>query len=156
MKNFIISLLGGVSMRTFNEYRILAKSVQESRMKADSEVNRLKVEIMGLTARTERAIKVIAANIGDVEPTDQKARKDYVAQAANFYESVLESKMLQMIAQVREQEDTIFADVPPGMSRVEYDYVLKGTSNAFRFLMDWGEQMKAEHASNINSENPNE
>jgi len=109
----------------------------------------LRSKIILAESRQAKSARVIAADVGDPEPRDEEQRMDYVAQAANFYDAILEQKLLQMIAQVREQEDTIFAEVPPGMTRVEYDYVLKGTSNAFKLLMDWGEIMRGEHQSNI-------
>ncbi len=163
MKKFLISFLGGASPGVVEALERECAHLRGSRDGWEKEAksfarqtDTLKAELMGLDARSKRVVKVIAADIGDVEPQDEKKRKDYVAAASNFYLEVLEPKLLQMTAQVREEEDTIFLNVPPGLSRAEYDYVLKGTSNAFRSLMDWGEQMKAEHAANLNSEQPNE
>lgn len=160
MKKFLIKVLlkflkfpPEIELRS---YRTIAEHEVPRRQAAEREVSRLKAEMLGQEARLNRVVKVIAANIGDVEPTDQKARKDYVAQATNFYDAILEEKLLQMIAQVREQEDTIFTEIPAGMTRNEYDYVLKGTSNAFKTLMDWGESMKAERTADISNENNNE
>lgn len=121
-----------------------------------SEVQRLRAELIGKEALMSRARAVVAANVGDVEPSEEKARREYVASASNFYQEILEPKLLQMIAEIRELEDTIFTAVPTGMSRIEYDYILKGTSNAFKLLMDWGTAMVGEHASNIIKEGPSE
>lgn len=112
----------------------------------------LKAKLIEAESSTGRAIKVLRAGVGDVEPADEKKRKDYVAAASNFYIDILEPKLMQMIAQVREKQDTIFSEVPAGMVRAEYDWILKGTSNAFKLLMDWGDQMRGEHQANINKE----
>ena len=117
-----------------------------------SQIDQLKAQLIGAQSASARAFAIMSAGTGDVEPTDEKARKDYVASAANFYDAILEKKLMQMIAEVRELEDTIFIDVPRGMNRIQYDFVLKGTSNAFKLLTEWGERMKGEHAANISKE----
>ncbi len=103
-----------------------------------------RTELLAAKAAGNRAVRIVDAAVGDAEPSDEKQRADYVAAASNFYQDILEKKMLQMIAQTREELDTAFvADIPKGMIRKDYDNFLRGTSNAF----------KGEHLSNIK---PNE
>lgn len=115
-----------------------------------TENQRLNAELLGAKEVQKRVVRVIAADIGDIEPVDEKKRKEFVAAASNFYQEILEKKLMQMIAQIREELDTEFVGaIPLGMNRTSYDNFLRGTSNAFRLLMDWGDQMKGEHLSNI-------
>lgn len=112
----------------------------------------LRAEILGKDALNKRAQKVIDTNIGDVEPVDEKARREYVAAASNFYSDILEKKLRQLIAQIREELDSL-GPVPFGMNRADYDNYLRGTSNAFKLLMDYYDQIKGEHLSNITKNN---
>lgn len=111
-----------------------------------------KAELLGATNTNQRALRIMESGVGDVAPTDEKQRRDYAAQAANFYDAILEKKLMQMIAQLRETLDTVFQSIPEGMDRVRYDDFLRGTSNAFKLLIEWGESMKGEHQSNITKE----
>lgn len=125
----------------------------EAKNKVIADNQRLRAELLGKEESSRRSIRVIAADIGDAEPGDEKSRRDYVASASNFYIDILEKKMMQMIAQTREELDTGFiANIPLGLDRHGYDNFLRGTSNAFKLLMDWGEGMKGEHLSNITKE----
>ncbi len=138
-------------------YGYIERKFFDQAMHAKNEViadnKRLKAELLGKEEALRRSVKVIDANIGDVEPTDTKARAAYVASASNFYTEILEKKMLQMIATVRDELDSVVGSTPYGMTRFDHDNFLRGTTNAFKLLMDWGEQMKGEHLSNIK---PNE
>lgn len=114
-----------------------------------AENQRLRAELLGKNEIQKRARKVIDTNIGDVEPTDEKKRMEYVAAASNFYSEILEKKLMQMIAQIREELDSFLVTVPLGMNRADYDNYLRGTTNAFKLLMDHYEQLKGEHLANI-------
>jgi hypothetical protein len=117
------------------------------------EIQRLTAELNGKDEVQKRALRVVAASVGDVEPLDEKARREYVAAASNFYSEILEKKLLQLVAQTREELDTAFiATIPLGLDRNGYDNFLRGTSNAYKVLMDWGELVKGEHLSNITKE----
>lgn len=117
-----------------------------------AENKRLAAELLGKDEIQKRAVRIISSDIGDVEPIDEKARARYVASASNFYSEILEQKLMQMIAQTREEMDTILNSVPYGMTRADYDNYLRGTSNAFKLLMDHYEMLKGEHLSNITKE----
>lgn len=112
----------------------------------------LKAKIIGEEENKKRAMRIISADIGDVEPTDEKARREYVASASNFYKEILEKKLMQLIAQIREEMDTVLVSVPQGMNRADYDNYLRGTSNAFKLLMDHYEMLSGEHLANITKE----
>ena len=139
-----------------SNYKYIQRKYFDDAMRAKNEViaenQRLRAELLGKEDALKRAVKVIAADIGDVEPVDQKARAAYVASASNFYSEILEKKLMHMIAQTREQLDAVFSEVPIGMDRAGYDNILRGTSNAFKLLMDYYEQLKGEHLSNITKE----
>lgn len=109
----------------------------------------LQVKVTTLENARKRAVKVIETGVGDPEPNDSKERSEYVGLVSNFYQGILEAKLRHMIAVIREEQDTIFiGSVPEGMTRAEYDLVLKGTSNGFKLLMEWGELLSGEHVRN--------
>lgn len=116
------------------------------------ENNRLRVELIGKEEKLKRLVVLIDMSSGDVEPTDEGQRRNYVAKASNFYSEILEKKLMQLIAQTREEMDSILNSVPYGMTRADYDNYLRGTSNAFKLLMDYYEMLKGEHLSNITKE----
>lgn len=108
--------------------------------------------ILGYERRARKNISVIDAGVEDPAPSEDATRYEYAISVSNFYKDILEKKLRHMIALVREQQDMIYAEVPQGMTRSEYDNFLRGTSNAFRLLMDWGELMSGE-VSRIELEN---
>lgn len=135
--------------RELSSAKLVAKQLQD-------ENNIKHAQLTSLEKRTGRAMQIMNAGVGDPEPTDSKARASYVAEASNFYEGILEAKLLQMTAQVRELLDTVYQDLPKGMDRTRFDDMLRGTSNAFKLLMDWGNQMKGEHLANTTNKGANE
>ena len=132
--------------------KVASEWIEAESKKRLKELNLLKAESLGQKEIQKRIRQIIGSDVGDVEPSDEKARKSYVAAASNFYQDILEKKMLQMVAQAREQLDSIWVDIPQGMTRSDYDNFIRGTSNAFKLLIDWGEQMKGENVSNITKE----
>lgn len=157
IRRYILKLFRGVAIEDANarvaEANQKLASAKEAVEKAETEkrdtVHRFVVD----RARLVRSNEIIAAEVGDIEPDAGDKRKEYVAQASNFYTAILKDKMLQMIAQVREMLDTHVEEVPPGMTRAEHDNFLRGTSNAFKLLMDWGDRMTGEHMENIKPNN---
>lgn len=123
----------------------------------ETEILRLKAEGMGKDAQIRKTVRVLDPRSADPEPTDINARKEYVAEVANFFDGIGEKKVLHMIATVREQLDDVWTSgPPPGMTRYDYDNFLRGTSNAFKVLLDWADLMRGEHAQNIKPVTPNE
>ncbi len=149
MKSWLLKRLGAVPRSEIEDLRT-------DKVRLETEVNRLRAEGMGKDARLKQRRAVIETGIGDIEPTKPDERKAFVASAANFYTAILEQKLKQMIAQVREDLDSVYGAVPYGMSRLDYDNFLRGTTNAFKLLMDWGEMMKGEHATNVREETNNQ
>jgi len=149
LKKFLYRLVGADS--AIDAWVKDFESLERGLVKAQNEVLKLKAELLGKTSNEKKTVRVIAAGIGDPEPTDSKSRADYVAQVSNFSE-ILEPKLLQMIAVVREEMDGLHPKAggyPAGMSRFDYDNYLRGTTNAFKLLLDWGDLLKGEHLNNI-------
>lgn len=124
----------------------------------DREIGRLRFELEAMRKSRRTVIPIIEVGINDPEPVDQEQRERYVSEFNRFFEELLGRKLKHLIAQVREDldwsgwKDTEHAGgLPEGMTRGEYDAYLRGTSNAFRLLLEYGEQMKAEHTVNITS-----
>ena len=143
----------GEANRSVGQKNLEISTLKNKVVELSREIKRLETEVLGKDARLHKNLKIIDATTGDPAPTDEKARFDYTQIAANLYDGILEKKLLHLIAVVREEQDTIMLEVPPGFSRAQYDFVLKGTSNAFKLLMDWGEQMRGEHMENIKQTN---
>lgn len=122
----------------------------------DREILRLRFENEALQKRRRNVIPIIEVGVTDPEPLDQEARKTYAAEFSRFFENLLEKKLKHLIAQVREDLDWSGwktyehpEGLAHGMTRAEFDAYLRGTSNAFRLLLEYGEQMRAEHTVNI-------
>lgn len=147
IKDWILRKFGYIPLADSRE--VLGRETAQ----AVREIARLKTELLGKESEQKKNRRVIDTSIGDVEPSDGAARASYVASASNFYTGILEKKLMQMIAQIREEMDTVSNPIPYGMTRAEYDHYLRGTSNAFKLLMDHYERLKGEHLSNIK---PNE
>lgn len=113
----------------------------------------LEIENEALRRRLRETVVVVDPGMDDPIPSDEDARKGYVERYAAFHDDVLEEKLKHMIAQVREQLDGFGWDglpydtLPAGMSRQERDAFFRGTSNAFRLLLEYGERMRSERVS---------
>ena len=128
--------------------------ITASSKKLESDYIALRAERYRDAEFRRKAMKVIEAGIADPSPTDVEARIKYVAEVALFYDDKLEPKLLQLLAQNRDMLDRIYAEVPEGFTREQYIWILLGTSNAFKLLLDWGDAMRSEHVANLkDSEN---
>lgn len=116
----------------------------------------LEIENEALRARLRESVVVVDPGMDDPIPSNEEARQAYVDRYASFHDDILEEKLKHMIAVVREQLDGFGWDglpydtLPYGMSRIERDAFFRGTSNAFRLLLEYGEQMRSERASLLN------
>lgn len=121
-----------------------------------SRLKLLEIENEALRTRLRESVVAVDPGMDDPIPRNEEARRGYVERYASFHDEVLEDKLKHMIAQVREQLDGFGWDglpydtLPHGMSRVERDAFLRGTSNACRLLLEYGDQMRSEGASLLN------
>jgi hypothetical protein len=118
------------------------------------EINRLKAELMGKELLLKKSIAIVDARVGDPEPQGSD-RKDYVMSVTNFYTDIGKKKLHHLIAVTRENLDQIYQDLPPGIDRTRYDDFLRGTSNAFKVLIDWFELLQGEHNQNVTNQGIN-
>lgn len=116
-----------------------------------TEINRLKLELGALQKKRRQTIPVLEIGIDLPEPKTEEERIKWAGEWARFYKTYLASVLRHKIALVREELDWAgYRDsfhqlgLPEGMTRSEYDAYLRGTSNAFKLLMEYGEQMVAE------------
>lgn len=126
-------------------------------LKRDYDV--LSAERMGDDYSRRKALRLMDVSIADPIPTDVDQRKAYVREVAQFFSVYGEKKLMQMISFVREELDWSglidshhSKEALNGMSRQQYDWLMRGTSNAFKLLLDWGNIMQGEHAANIEAE----
>lgn len=110
----------------------------------------MEIENDALRQRLRDSVVVVDPGMDDPIPTDSEAREAYAERYASFHDEILEKKLKHMIAVVREQLDGFGWDglaydtLPEGMSRQERDAFFRGTSNAFRLLLEYGERMRGE------------
>lgn len=109
------------------------------------------LENLELRNGIQKRISVIDVRAGDPVPNNEDDRRLYVGKYADFHKTYLETKLYQLIGAVREALDTskVADDFPLFTSRSDYDSYLRGTSNAFKLLLDFGEQMNNENADYI-------
>jgi len=118
-----------------------------------SRVKLLEIENEMLRKRLRDTVVVVDPGMDDPIPDDNDGRRAYVERYASFHDDILEDKLKHMIAQVREQLDGFGWDglpydtLPQGMTRQERDAFFRGTSNALRLLLEYGERMRSERAS---------
>lgn len=128
-----------------------SKVVADNTRKEDEKKKQV-AELSVLKEKLARTLPVVDPTTGNPEPMDHDQRVGYVARVAGFHREVLEAKIIHMIAQVREQQDTIHLELPTGYTRAEYDLILRGTSNGLKLLLDWGDIMVGEHLNNSRKE----
>lgn len=122
--------------------------------------DRLSAELMGKEALERKAHRIINVAAGDPTPVEEESRKAYVARV-NEFADILEPKFMSIIATAREEldwsgfNDHQHAGLPFGMTRDQYDWMMRGTSNFGKLILDWLDAMRNEHLANINP-NPNE
>ena len=148
--------------RVIDSIKAVLKGARPTDSWKDTEIMRLRLEVDALQKKRRTVIPIIEVGINDPEPTDEKQRQSYVTEFANFFDALLQKKLKHLIAQVREDLDwsgyrnrDYPTGLPEGMTRAEFDAYLRGTSNAFRVLLEYGEQMRAEATvyNNINKDN---
>jgi hypothetical protein len=117
----------------------------------DTEINRLRVELSAAQSLRRKVIPIIDVEMGMPEPRNTTEYYQWVDAWASFHEGYLAAKLRTMIAEVREDLDWAGyrdqlhqAGLPEGTTRAEFDAFLRGTSNAFRLLLEYGERMKGE------------
>lgn len=124
----------------------------EVRFSSDTtEIQRLKLELSAAQKKRRQTVPVLEIGIDMPEPKTEEERMKWAGEWARFYNTYLKQVLLHKIALVREELDWSGyrdnfhqAGLPDGMTRSEYDIYLRGTSNAFRLLNEYGEQMVAE------------
>lgn len=122
----------------------------------DSRLKLLEIENEMLRKRLRDTVVVVDPGMDDPIPNNEDARRIYVERYSSFHDDILEDKLKHMIAQVREQLDGFGWDglpydtLPNGMTRQERDAFFRGTSNALRLLLEYGERMRGERASLLN------
>lgn len=114
----------------------------------------LESELQAKEGQVRKTRIVIPVDINDPTPEDSKMRAAYVARGTEYFEEVFRAKFMRLIAQIREDLDNpnALAVFPAGTTRSEADWFLRGTSNAFKQLLDWGDEMRAEAAENLRKE----
>jgi hypothetical protein len=117
----------------------------------DTEILRLHLELDAAHRARRKVIPMLDVEMGQPEPRNGTEYKQWVESWVGFHESYLAPKLRTMIAEVREDLDWAGyrdqlhrAGLPEGMTRAEFDAYLRGTSNAFRLLLEYGENKKAE------------
>jgi len=118
----------------------------------ETELKVLKMERTELLNKINapKSVQIVKADQQDPAPTDDGARAAYMANFARLHTDYLGPKLLHMIANVREELD--WNGMPNdehryglvGMTRTEYDAYLRGTSNAFKLLLEYGDQCVSE------------
>lgn len=123
------------------------------------EIALLKAERMGDDYSRRKALRLMDVSIVDPIPADAEQRKAYVREVAQFFTDYGEKKFLQLISFVREELDwsglidnNHSKEALNGLSRDQYDWLMRGTSNGLKLLLDWGKEMQSEHAANLQAE----
>lgn len=152
IKNWILRNFFGVNLEAITKKAI----ARDHEIKILTiEIQRLKTEMLGKDLLLNKKVSIVSATVGDPEPQGAD-RANYVMEVANFFQGIGNKKLLQLIAMTRESLDDIYQNLPPGIDRTRFDDFLRGTSNAFKILMDWGELLTGEHKQNINPEGANQ
>lgn len=123
------------------------------------EIELLKLERMGDDYSKRKALRLMDVSIGDPTPDDPLKRAEYVREVGNFYSDFFEKKLLQLISFVREEldwsglvDDQHKLNHLNGITREQYDFLMRGTSNALKLLISWGEEMRNENSANQEAE----
>ncbi len=135
-----------------------SKASLESKLESQIAVNLAKDHQIKQLKDIYKTIPVVKVNHEDPAPTDEGARSSYMSNFSKFYVDLLKPKIFHLIAQVREELD--WNGLPNeekryglvGMSRVEFDAFLRGTSNAFKLLLEYGDQCVNEDADYKNKQ----
>ena len=130
----------------------LAKYIQSERERAlergslQAENKELRTALFLEKQKTGLPHPVVGVDVKDPSPTDSQKRKSYVGQVAGVHIDIMKPKLLQMIAETREQFEIIDRNTF-GYNQEQYDLFLKGTINGLWLIHDWGESMLNEQLS---------
>lgn len=134
----------------FNKDLIEKNEVILSELKRGLRLVKLERDELLDKVNATKSVQIIKADHQDPAPTDEGARAAYMANFSRLHVDFLKPKLYHMIADVREeldwsgQPDDRHPNPLLGMNRAEYDAYLRGTSNAFRLLLEYGEQCVSE------------
>lgn len=134
--------------REMNRLNALISEKEEAVRKMETDLSVVGLELRAKEATEKKLERIANASIGDPAPSDEKQRAAYVAAVAQVAH-ILRPKFYQLVAQMREELDQMFVELPPGWSREQYDNFLRGTSNHGKLMLDWIDQMESEHTANI-------
>lgn len=124
----------------------------------DREIKLRDLEIKGKEHLAQKAKRIIDLNAGDPEPADEAARMSYVALVSNT-SHVYRKKVEQLIAYMRAEldwsgfNDDVHEGLPPGMTRHDFDWLMRGGTNFGKLFLEWFDQMDSEHSANITKAN---
>lgn len=89
----------------------------------------------------------------EVEPQDAKERLEYCEQVFIFYENILKEKLRAQIAKIRQDLALIQGQEAYGLSRDQYDFLLRGMEAQCWALDEWCQLRAAERRSVLSEEN---
>ena len=115
-----------------------------------AKVARLEIELFKKKKQLEKyehinVVKDIDVFIGDVTPTNEAKRKNYVALVASLHKEILEPKMKELIS------NTLVMLSRDDSTR-EDDLALKGAVTAYKEIIYWGKKMTNEYINNNKDE----
>lgn len=154
MRNYLQNFLRNTQLEEEN------KSLHRTLRNALAENEALKKLKNGPPERQTRdGIFIAGFDSMDSEPTDEKARKDYVSEVDMFFESILGPKLKTVLGEVRAD----FGRVIPqheldglGMTREQYDWYLRGMEGMAWKIHDWCMTLQGERRSMLqDNENQN-
>jgi hypothetical protein len=138
----ILSFLGYIPREELDISNKLLKVSRDLMENKDSEILKLRSEIIVLTSnqkKEEVEVKkeIISYNIADPTPSDDGERKAYVSQVSTFFRNILEKKLDQMIG-------TSLHLLSETDNDRELDIQIKGVIYSFKELKAWGQAMHNE------------
>lgn len=160
MKNFIIRFLGGVPKHEREEeVRDAERRLRDSENEFDSQLRdrdskilQKDAELVALRSKTKRTLPVVDITFSDPAPTNEKEFAEYCREWTLFADNFLDRKCRHLIFLAREELDwsgmpsSSHPDsLPDGMSREAYDWMMRGTSNALKMLLDYSAEMRSAH-----------
>lgn len=108
----------------------------------------LKMRIEKLEADLQKSpIPLAGFDSLDIEPSDTNERIAYAAQVDEFHESILKKKLYISIAEIRELLGKFVFDqrgLPHNMTRVEFDFFLRGMEAGLWKIHDWATRLQGE------------
>lgn len=147
MRNLLIRILGGISHENWSN---ACKITNGQLAKQREEISVLNADVYAAQQKVKRALPLVQVNVSDPQPSDEKKFEAHAREWARFHEDFLAPKLNHLIALAREELDWSGmpsagheTGLPEGMERRDYDWLMRGTSNAFKMLLDYGLEMKS-------------